>query len=310
MAKAYKEIANINDLTHDDWLEIRKDYIGGSDAGAICGVNPWASPASVWLQKQEDSKPIQDNERMRIGRDLEDYVAKRFQEATGKKVRRNNFMMVSKEYPFMMANIDREIVGERAILECKTTGSYSKEDWSNGNIPDHYYTQVQHYLAVLGYQTAYIACLIGNESFVWYEVPRDEEYIEAMIEIEGKFYIDNMLGEEMPYPDGTSAYSEALKNRFSQSNGETVDIPELDSILQDYLIAKEETQKAKDKEELLRQQLQYQMGENEQANVNERVITWKTYTRNNFNKKQFEKDYPEIAEKYYTQSDYKRFSVK
>ena len=122
-----KKLANTLNLSHEEWLEWRKKGIGGSDAGAVAGLNPWKSPVSVYMDKIGESKPTQDNERMRIGRDLEDYVARRFEEATGKKVRRNNFMMVHDDYNFMVANIDREIVGENALLECKTTGSYGKK---------------------------------------------------------------------------------------------------------------------------------------------------------------------------------------
>ena len=103
-----------------EWLRLRKAGIGGSDAGAICGVNPYSSAMKVFHDKTSEEVEEQDNEAVRIGHDLEDYVAQRFMEATGLKVRKSNFMYRSKEHPFMIADVDRLVVGEDAGLECKT----------------------------------------------------------------------------------------------------------------------------------------------------------------------------------------------
>ena len=113
------------DLTHEEWLRLRKAGIGGSDAGAICGLNPYASPMSVYYEKTSLEAEDFDNESMRQGRDLEDYVARRFMEETGLKVRRSNVMYQSETYPFMLANVDRLISGENMGLECKTASAYS-----------------------------------------------------------------------------------------------------------------------------------------------------------------------------------------
>ena len=127
----------------EDWLKVRKIGIGGSEAATVAGLNPWASPLNVYLDKMTDEIEDIDNERMRIGRDLEDYVAQRFQDETGLKVRRMNQMLQHDEHDFMLANLDRVIVGEKAFLECKTTGSYGKKDWEDG-IPMHYQIQCLH----------------------------------------------------------------------------------------------------------------------------------------------------------------------
>ena len=68
-----------------EWLKLRKTGIGGSDAGAICGLNPYASPMSVYLDKTRNDIADEDNESMRQGRDLEDYVARRFMEDVYKR---------------------------------------------------------------------------------------------------------------------------------------------------------------------------------------------------------------------------------
>ena len=110
-------IISTKDMTHEEWLQARKSGIGGSDAGAICGLNPYTSPLAVYQDKVSQAVEEKDNEAMRQGRDLEDYVARRFMEETGKKVRRANVIYKSTENPFMFANVDRLIVGEDAGLE-------------------------------------------------------------------------------------------------------------------------------------------------------------------------------------------------
>lgn len=119
----------------EEWLRIRKQYLTGTDAGAVCGMNPYKSAMQVYQDKVSPEVELRDNESMRLGRDLEDYVAARFMEAAGKKVRRSNAMYVSDEYPFMMANVDRLVVGERAGLECKTASHTAQSFGKDGKIP-------------------------------------------------------------------------------------------------------------------------------------------------------------------------------
>lgn len=112
-------------MERETWLKIRKTGIGGSDAGAVCGLSPYANAMSVYRDKISEEVSDTDRECMRQGRDLEDYVARRFMEATGLKVRRSHKMYRSTRYPFMLADVDRLVVGTDAGLECKTASAYS-----------------------------------------------------------------------------------------------------------------------------------------------------------------------------------------
>ena len=117
----------ITGMSNEEWLTLRKTGIGGSDAGSICGVNPFGSPMKVYHDKTSTSVEELDSEAVRQGHDLEDYVAQRFMEATGLKVRRSNFMYRSVENPFMIDDVDRLVAGEDAGLECKTASAYNAE---------------------------------------------------------------------------------------------------------------------------------------------------------------------------------------
>ena len=144
-------------LQREEWLRLRKSGIGGSDAGTICGLNPYSSPMKVYQDKVSETISDEDNESMRQGRDLEEYVARRFMEATGLKVRRSNMMYRSEEHPFMLADVDRLVVGQDAGLECKTASAFNADKWKDGQIPAHYLVQCYHYMAVTGRKEWYIA---------------------------------------------------------------------------------------------------------------------------------------------------------
>ena len=136
-----KKLVSTLKLDKKEWLKYRKQGIGGSDAGAVCGLNPYRTAMQVYQDKVSEEIEEIDNEAMRQGREFEDYVARRFTEATGKKVRRANAMFYHEQYPFMLADVDRLVVGENAGLECKTASPYMADKWEDGKIPLSYQIQ-------------------------------------------------------------------------------------------------------------------------------------------------------------------------
>lgn len=210
--------------TREEWLENRSKGLGGSDAGAVIGVNKYKSPYTLWCEKTGKLQaPDIDNEAMRIGRDLEDYVAQRFTEATGKKVHKSGFSYQSIKHPFMLANIDRWVTGEDAGLECKTANAMSRVDWEGGNIPESYYTQCVHYMAVTGAKKWYIAVLVMGKAFYYWEVQRNEEEIQALIEMEEEFWNKVQNGTE-PHIDGSDSTTETIKTIYGPIANETLEI--------------------------------------------------------------------------------------
>ena len=156
----YRKLACTKDMTKEDWLSMRRNGIGGSDAGAIAGMNPYCSAYSVYFDKIGVVPEKEVNEAMRIGTDLEEYVAKRFTEQTGKKVRVCKYMLQSTENPFMIADVDRMLVGENAILECKTTINRDGYTFEGNDFPAYWYCQCLHYLAVTLADRIYLAVLV------------------------------------------------------------------------------------------------------------------------------------------------------
>lgn len=305
-----EKLANVSKLSREEWLELRKKGLGGSDAAAACGLNKWKSKAQLYFEKTGQVEKDIDNEILRQGRDLEDYVAKRFTEATGKKVRRNNFMMVDTEYPFLLADIDREVVGENAILECKTTSPYAKDKWADGAIPINYELQCHHYMMVTGAEKCYIACLIFSTDFIIREIPRDEEVIEMLKSQEIDFWENYVLKGEIPAPDGTSEYDEALRERFKGGLEEEVSL-EVDK--SDYEAYKERkdlinTLEADNKE--FEQKIKLQLKDNNFGANDFLAVSYKPYVGNRFDSKKFRIDEPDLFEKYARQSESRRFYLK
>ena len=217
-----KKLIATKELSNEQWLKYRKRGIGGSDAGAVCGLNPYRTAMQVYQDKiSEDIESI-DNEAMRQGREFEDYVARRFMEATGKKARKANFMYYDEKNPFMLADVDRMIIGENAGLECKTASPFMADKWKDGNIPLHYQIQCYHYMSVMGADAWYIAVLIYGREFKFYKLERDEELIADLIRIEKEFWENHVLKQQIPSPDGSKIADSVIAEYYKESVSETI----------------------------------------------------------------------------------------
>jgi putative phage-type endonuclease len=281
-------------MSRDKWLEVRRETIGGSDAGAICGLNPYSSAYHVYADKLGLIAPQADNEAMRQGRDLEQYVAERFCEETGKKVRRENSMIYNTDYPFAHADVDRLIVGENAGLECKTANPLHNADYLSGSYPDHYYAQCMHYMMVTGKPKWYLAVLVYQKGLYIFTIERNEEEIAVLADIEKTFYENCIIGKMEPPADGAPSTTETLSERFAQSNGESIDLTLCQNEIEQYCRLK--LQK-KELEQLMDEQLNVIksfMKEAERGECGDRRITWKTQERRQLDKKRLAQDYPEI----------------
>lgn len=218
-----KVIADTKTMSKEEWLKSRQEGIGGSDASAIAGLNPWKSSIQLYMDKKEENPQEIKSLRMELGNRLEGLVAELFTEETGLKVRNVNGILKNEKYPFALANIDRAIVGEKAFLECKTTNSFALKEWQDG-VPPHYEIQCLHYMAITGATHCYIAALIGNSDFIWHKIERDRETIDYLMQIEKEFWEENILKDIVPLPDGSDAYSEYLKEKYKKSNGQEIEL--------------------------------------------------------------------------------------
>ena len=307
----YRNLTKISTLnmSHDEWLEHRRKSIGGSDAASIIGLNPWCSPYAVWADKLGKIPPKEDNEAMRLGRDLEDYVAKRFTEKTGKKVRRENSIIINPDYPFAHANVDRLVIGEDAGLECKTTSSLNLSKFKNGEFPDNYYAQCVHYMMVTGAKKWYLAVLVLGQGFYWYEIERDEEEIAALAKSEKAFW-ELVESQTAPEADGSESTTNTLTTLYAESNNNTVDLFAYDSTLKQYLAIAKQIKELKAIQDELANSVKAYMQSNGKGESANHKVSWVSATRSTFDTKAFLADHPGAdLSKYYKSSSYRTFKV-
>lgn len=283
-------------MTRAEWESDRRSRktIGGSEAGTVVGLNHFGSLYALWAEKSGMLAPISDNESMRLGRDLESCVAERFTEETGKRVRRENAILLNPAYPFAHANLDRVIVGEDAVLECKTTSALNTRIFRGKEFPVRYYAQCVHYLMVTGAQRCYLAVLILGKEFKWYCLERDEDEIAALAEAEERFYNDHILAGIPPTPDGTRATTEAINEAFGVSNDETVDLRSFETLFTQYDTLTDQIKALEKQREYIVNNIKEYMKEAGRGESARYSVSWKTQERKTFDRKSFEKAYASI----------------
>lgn len=304
-----KVVSTLN-LSREEWLKYRKQGIGGSDAGAICGLNPYRTAIQVYQDKISDASEDIDNEAMRQGREFEDYVARRFMEATGKKVRRANAMFRSKEHPFMLADVDRMIVSENAGLECKTASPYMADKWKDGKIPLSYEIQCHHYMAVCGADAWYIAVLIYGREFKYYKIERDEELIADLIRVEQDFWENNVQKRIMPSPDGSKVADSVIAEYYKESVEESIQLTGFDEKLRRRQELVEVMERMETEKKQIEQEVKLYMGNAEVAENERYRVSWKAVSSNRLDEKRLKEEMPEVYEQYKKMSVSRRFSIK
>lgn len=289
-------LTSTKDLPHDKWLEYRRTGIGGSDASTIVGLNPYSSLYKLYADKKGLISATEDTEVMRQGRDFEEYVAKRFTEATGKKVRKRNYMFQHDKYDYILADIDREIIGENAGLECKTTSVFNKSDFENGEIPLTYYVQMTHYMAVMGYDRMYLAVLILSKGFYWFVIERDEDEISALLQAESDFWNDYIIPDKIPLIDGSEATQEAISEIYPNSSDNEI-ITLSDDLMQKYKHLKELADDINNQLDAVKNEVKIVLGDNSHGACNGYKVTWKSQNKTTVDSKKLKKEYPDIYEK-------------
>ena len=301
VAKLIMTVAEMAD--EQKWLEARREGIGGSDASVIVGLNRWKSPFQLWLEKTGKAEPedLSDNEYVYWGKVLEEAVANRFCELTGKKVQRRGLLQMD-DYPYIRASVDRMVVGENAGLECKTCNGFAAKEWEDDEVPTAYYVQCQHYMMVTGCERWYIAVLIGGNHFVWKEIPRNDNEIDLLLQAEIDFWHKVEAGI-MPEVDGSENCKDALAAEFRGGNAEPLTLPDAATVIIERIRALDDAKKNTEEDlEHHKNQLRRLMGDYELGYAGDYKVTWKTQAgRTTVDNKALKAKEPAIYAKYVKQ---------
>lgn len=290
-------IQRIKRDSREDWLALRKKYIGGSDAAAVIGLNDYQSPYALWCEKMGITPAFEGNLRTRIGTEMEPIIAKLFEEETGKKVRNCNFSLVNDKYPWAICDVDRMVDGEDAILEIKSTSALNLKHYKNGDYPARFYCQVQHYLAVTEKQRAYLAVLIGNSDFKIFEIERDEDEISALMAAEKQFY-EYMDTNTPPPIDGSESTKEAIQARQMmeqpEEEPEPIDLSDKRQMLDTLMELDAAIKQMEEQRDGIRNQIMVFMGDAWVGDCEGFKITYKPTTRKTFDWKKLQTAYPKL----------------
>lgn len=312
-------------MSRSDWLEERRKSLGGSDIGAVLGMNPYRSPYMVWAEKTGRLPEGEDNEAMRQGRDLEEYVARRFTEKSGLAVRRVNAIMRNDAFPHMHANIDRAVVGQDSGVECKTASALSTSKYTTGEFPAHYYAQSVAYMGQCEYTRYYLAVLILGLDFKIYQLTRvygdacpdwcessvyvPEEEIAALRDAAVEFwgYVET---DTAPPVDGAEATTETLKTIYAGGAEDGIELFGRSDLFTCWYDLDEQIKELEKQKELIRQTLMSDLGDAEAGTCDGHKVTWKTQQRRTFDEKAFLNDHPEIdTTGHYKSSSYRVFKI-
>jgi len=292
-------------LDRHQWLSVRQGGIGSSDAAAAVGLCPYKSPLELWMEKTgrtpaETEPPGMDDPRY-WGTLLEPYVAVAYMQQTGRKVRKVNAVLQHPTFPYMLANIDREIVGgsDVQILECKTAGEWGAKLWQGG-VPEHIQLQVQHQLAVTNQQAADVAVLLCGQRLEIHRIERDEDVIARLMVLEARFW-KHVETDIAPPADGSESSGKALRQLYP-GGGNTLDFCE-DRALSDTFaelvdLRNELETRGKDAEQL-KQTLQQAMGDAARAVFATGEVTYKrAQDGTSLDTKRLAQEHPDLMARY------------
>ncbi len=298
-----------------DVAQNRHEYIGGSDIAAILGMSRWKTPLKLWCEKTQKlpAPDLSNVEAVELGTDLEEFVAQKFTQKTGKAVRKAPKVYQHPDYPYMVAHIDRLVTGSDELLECKTASFFKKEEWENDDIPQEYILQVMWYLGITGRKVGHIAVLIGGQSFKYKQIEFDEELFNTMVEAAKEFWemVQNGTAPAvMPNDDETlkdlySEHSEVMIELYPEDNETTVACQTLEDKIAYLQEVKGHIKNLEDEKKELETAIKDIIKDNLGIKTPKYVVTWKSQSKSDFDKKAFKEAHADLYEEYTTTSSYR-----
>jgi len=290
----------------------RRNYIGSTDSAAILGLSRYGTPLSVWAEKTGAIVPedISGKLPVRLGHKLEQAVAELFTEETGKKLHRVNETVFHPKYNFLAANLDRRVVGEKAVVEIKNVGAFRRDEWREGQSPAEYICQVMHQLAVTGWDRGYLVALIGNTDFEIRTIERDEQALKDLVNREVSFWNDFVVPKIMP--SISRGDKDTLSELFPLAEEEKeIELDDRAAAICDSLDGLRSDLKGLEGSIAgAENELKAMLGTADAGIVGDRKIFWSNILTRRLDAEDLKKEMPEIYEKFRKPSTYRKFLIK
>lgn len=257
-------------------IENRNGYIGGSDIGTIMGVNQWKSPYTLWAEKTGliEVEDISDNDAVWFGVMEEDIVAKRFMMKTELKVKKSNYAYGCKEYPYLRGHVDRIAAKGKWGLEIKTTSSWNKTKYDEGEVPESHWWQCQFYMFLSGWDTWYLATKRDNRFYIT-KISRDDEAIERMLDACEDFWNHVQSGEPVEI-DGSDSTQSTLEQMYPEEHqGETVNLDSQEETLIALLELATHEKNMKELKTKYQNEIKAVLGDAERGETGQFTVSWK-----------------------------------
>lgn len=277
------------------FLEERGTGIGGSDAGVILGLSKYKTPLDLAEEKLGRVPHFQGNRFTEAGNRLEDVIAHWYADETGSKVARANQTFRLKDHPFIMAHIDRRVLNERKVLECKSADKWTIADWGEAGtdqVPDIYFIQVQHYLMFPNWDAADLAALIGGNDFRIFPIAPDDELQDMILDAEIKFWNTISRGD-LPDPiNGSDAYKTWPRDN-SQAIYADYEVMEWNEELKRSIVSQKELEKKIDD---LKTRIKCFMKDYTELRDpdGKKIHTWKDQVTSGFQSSRLRESYPDV----------------
>ena len=288
------------------WLDARNKGIGGSDSGAILGLNPYTSEFDLWCLKKGFKEGFKGNASTNAGNISEPLIRKLFpfmlEEAEGIKLEvfEPKYTFKGVANPFMVANVDGLIrhptLGD-GVLEIKTANLNQTKKWIGENgeqtVPQTYYSQIQHYMSVLDLDYSYIVCMLGNK-IIWRYVERDRDFEEKMIEAERNFTETLKLDK---YPKELSGYGDegaSLLSVYKKNTGEVRD-DEFAPLFEELEVVKEGIKALEEEKEALNNRIKERIGDGKILFAGNWKANWSKFEVSRIDVDKLREKFPDVA---------------
>jgi putative phage-type endonuclease len=310
----YIIIGDSSSLSREEWLALRRTGIGGSDAGAVVGASPWGSPLSVWADKRGILPEKDQTDAMAYGKHAEpmlrEWFGEEFSVHGAADVQAFPQVLRSTLYPWALANLDGAVTVEGVLcgLELKTADRSQARHWKEGELPDGYFWQVQHYMAVTGWPRFYVFALLGKRPLIRV-VERNDAMIAELMEAEQHLWA-MVEANEMPAPSGLDCETDLLSALYQGGGEERVSLPpEMDEAMEAHRSLGASIKREEREREELAQRIKLAMGNAKVGAGATHKATWSRFEVNRLDATALKKELPEVAVRFTKVSKGERFIV-
>ena len=273
------------------WLEKRKHYVTGTDAGKLIGVSPYGGKFAVWLDKMGRAAPVVETPAMKAGKKFESAILQTYAEEMNCKLEHvDGYQLITcDKYPRLGASLDGWNHDLQIPVDAKNI-KWKNEKWGDAwtdQFPEYYKAQLQVQMMVTGATFAHLAVMFSGQDFFIYSMEYDEDMAQKILDATDEFwpYVER---DQMPEADGSDEATEYIKSEFARGDAAAVKEPteEILEALKGLQKAKLDEKDAQDRKTEFENRIKLFMGD---ATAIKGVCTWKN------NKDSVKTDWEQVA---------------